>query len=78
MNTSRFLMVLLLAGFCTLPAQPSGNDLFQQALRKERSDGDLKGAIAIYQRVVKQAGSDRKLAARALLRIAHCEERQGS
>jgi Tol biopolymer transport system component len=78
MINSRILALLLLAGVGLCFAQRSGNELFQQALRKERSDGDLKGAIEIYQRVVKNYGSDRKLAARALLRIAQCQERQGS
>ncbi len=50
-------------------------ELFQQALMKERSQGDLKGAIEIYQRIAKD--KDRKLAARALLEMARCQEKQG-
>ena len=78
MTTMRILGAVLLAGVCTLAlAQRSGNDLFQQALMKERSQGDLKGAIDIYQRIVKEFGSDRRLAARALLEMARCQEKQG-
>jgi Tol biopolymer transport system component len=68
--------LLLAAAFCA--AENGGNDLFQQGLRKERSEGNYKAAIEIYRRVVKQYASDRKLAAKALLQIAHCQEREGS
>ena len=79
MKTIRMLTAMLLAGASTLaPAQRSGNDLFQQALMRERSQGDLKGAIEIYQRIVKEFGSDRRLAARALLEMARCQEKQGN
>jgi Tol biopolymer transport system component len=76
MKSKWFLSLLLAAAFCA--AQNGGNDLFQQALRKERSEGDYKAAIEIYRRVLKQYASDRKLAAKALLQIAHCQEREGS
>ena len=72
----RWLLIPLLAGLCG--AQNGGNDLFQQGLRKERSEGNYKGAIEIYRRVLKQYASDRKLAAKALLQIAQCQEREGS
>ncbi len=71
------LTVITLLAAATLAAQ-SGNDLFQQALLKERSQGDLAGAIQIYERVLKQHASDRKLASQSLLQIAHCQERQGN
>jgi Tol biopolymer transport system component len=76
MTSKWFLSLFLAAAICT--AQNGGNDLFQQALRKERSDGDYKAAIEIYRRVLKQYASDRKLAAKSLLQIAHCQEREGS
>ena len=78
MKTIRMFGTLLLAGVCSMAmAQRSGNDLFQQALMKERSQGDLKGAVEIYQRIVKEFASDRRLAARALLEMARCQEKQG-
>jgi Tol biopolymer transport system component len=58
------------------PAQ-SGNELFQKALVKERSEGDLAGAIKLYQTVLQKHGQDRKLAARALLQLGRCYERLG-
>lgn len=76
MTFKHLFIPLLMAGLCL--AQNGGNDLFQQGLRKERSEGDYKGALEIYRRVLKQYASDRKLASRALLEIAHCQERLGS
>lgn len=75
MKLNWILIPLLAASFAL--AQ-SGNDMLQQGLRKERSEGDYKGAIEIYKRILKQYSSDRKLAASALLQIAHCQEREGS
>ena len=75
-------MKLKFAAFALLAAAilaaQSGNDLFQQALLKERSQGDLAGAIQIYERILKQHASDRKLASQALRQIAHCQGRQGN
>jgi Tol biopolymer transport system component len=55
----------------------SGYDLFQKALATERADGNLREAIQMYERVVKQFASDRPLVARALVRIADCQEKLG-
>ena len=55
----------------------SGHELFQKALAAERADGNLREAIQLYERVVKQFASDRALAARALVRIAECYEKLG-
>jgi len=70
------LSLIALAASVTL-AQ-NGQDLFQKALVKERAEGDLEGAIAIYKQAVKQAESDRALAAKALLQIGQCYEKLGS
>jgi Tol biopolymer transport system component len=66
----------MILGAALLGAQ-SGNELFQQALMKERSQGDLAGAIKLYEQIVKQHSKDRQLAARALLQMAGCQERLG-
>ncbi len=55
----------------------SAHDLFQQALVAERSVGDLQKAIDLYGQVVKQAGSDRALAVRALLQMGSAYEKLG-
>ena len=56
---SRWLGTVILA--------QSGNDLFQQALVKERTEGNLPEAIKLYQTIVDKHGSDRKLAAKSLV-----------
>ena len=50
-------------------------ELFQKALVQEQAAGNLKEAIALYQQAAKEAGGDRELAARALMRAAACYEK---
>ena len=71
-----FAIVTLVAAPLALHAQ-SANDLFQKALSKERAEGQLDEAIALYKRIVKEFGSDRPLAAKALLQMGRCYERLG-
>lgn len=54
------------------------HDLFQQALVKERAEGNLEEAIQLYQRVVTEAGNDRELAAKALVQMGRCYEKLGN
>jgi Tol biopolymer transport system component len=56
----------------------TGHDLFQQALVKEQADGDLRGAIDLYERIVRDFDDDAALAARALIQMGQCYERLGS
>ncbi len=70
------LSLIALAASVTL-AQ-NGQDLFQKALVKERAEGNLEEAIAIYKQAVKEAGADRALAARALVQIGQCYEKLGN
>ena len=56
----------------------SGHELFQQALSKERAEGKLQEAIALYQRVVEVAAADHALAAKALLQLGRCYETLGN
>jgi Tol biopolymer transport system component len=58
-------------------AAQSGPDLFQQALVKERTDGNPTEAIALYEKIVHQPGADRKLAAKALYQIGQAYEKLG-
>lgn len=48
---------------------------FKAAQHKEEVEGDLKGAIEDYNRIA--GGSDRSIAAKALLRVADCHRRLG-
>ena len=56
----------------------TGHDLLQQALVRERANGDLRGAIAIYERIVREFRADRPLVANALVQLGSCYERLGS
>jgi len=56
----------------------SGQDLFQQALVKERADGELRQAIALYERIAREFSADRTLTASALVRMGQCYEKLGS
>jgi Tol biopolymer transport system component len=47
------------------------------AQHKATVDGDLKGAIEMYQKIVAGAGANRALAAQALLRMAECHQKLG-
>ncbi len=56
---------------------PSGHAVFEQALAKERVDGNLQEAIRLYERVVAEFASDRALAAQALVQVGLCYEKLG-
>ncbi len=70
-----FLMVVALAG--GVRAQ-NGYELLQQAVSKEQVDGNLKEAIAIYQRIVRDFRTDRALVAKALVQMGRAYEKLGS
>lgn len=72
----RLLLFVLLAAPVIAQAQ-SPQDLYQEALRLEQSQGDLSGAIVLYQRVAADYGGDRGLGALALLKIGQAYEQLG-
>jgi Tol biopolymer transport system component len=57
-------------------AAQNGHDQFQKALAKERGEGNLEEAIALYQKVIDET-KDEALAAQAQLRIGFCYEKLG-
>jgi Skp family chaperone for outer membrane proteins len=57
-------------------ALQNGYDLFQKALAKERGEGNLEEAIALYQKVIDES-KDESLAAKAQFRIGICYEKLG-
>jgi tetratricopeptide (TPR) repeat protein len=69
-------MLFLLCTVAVMVAQ-NGNDLFQQGLAKERADGDLQGAIKIYDRIVREFPSNRPIVAKALVQLGICYEKLG-
>ncbi len=59
------------------PAQ-TAHDLLQQALVKEQAEGDLRGAIALYERIVAEFSTERPVAAKALVQMGLCYEKLGT
>lgn len=51
---------------------------FREAQQKETVQGDLRGAIQLYQEVADAKASSRGLAAQALLRLGRCYEKLGN
>jgi hypothetical protein len=64
-------MLLLVSAAAT--AVQNGNDLYQQGLARETA-GDIKGAIQIFERLVRDFSSNRPLTARALLQLGRWSE----
>jgi len=78
-RASVLAMAVLLCVFSGgVVAGQSGQDLFQQALVKERADGNLQEAITLYRRVVSEFAKDRALSAKALVQIGQCYEKLGA
>ena len=70
------IIAMVLLGAPTVFAQ-NGHDLFQKALQKERAEGNLEAAIALYARIVEEHASDRALVAKALVQMGQDYERLG-
>src|SRR6186713_2960340 len=68
-------MFILLAVTVT-EAMQNGNDLYQQGLARETA-GDIRGAIQIFERIVRDFPSNRSLIARALLQLGHSSDLLG-
>jgi len=70
-------------GVSVIAAQNGGaearqaSSLLQEAIHLDEVVGDLKAAIALYERVADEFAAERSLAARALVRLGQCYERLG-
>jgi Tol biopolymer transport system component len=51
--------------------------MLEAANKRELIDGDLKGAIAQYQKILNTRGISRAVAAKALLHLGQCQEKLG-
>src|SRR5712691_2132864 len=67
----------MLAAALLATAQKTPESMLGAALHQEEVQGDLKGAIAAYQKVVAIRGVSRKTAAEALVRMGQCYEKLG-
>src|SRR6266849_4441415 len=68
---------LMLSAAFLATAQKTPESMLGAALHQEEVQGDLKGAIAAYQKVVSAPGVSRKTAAEALVRMGQCYEKLG-
>jgi Tol biopolymer transport system component len=74
---SGIVVAVLLACLQAAPDDKKADVLLQAAMAKETVQGDLKGAMDLYRKALKEAGANRQLAAKALLHLAQCYEKQG-
>ena len=78
---STFAPILIAVALCTPGVvegdQPEAGVTLRAGIEKESVEGDLRSAIALYERAAREAGSDRALAARALLASADAYRKLG-
>ena len=72
-----FLAGLVSAALANAQKEEPPQLLLEQASKLELVDGDLKGAIAVYQRILGLPGVPRAVTARALLHLGECHEKLG-
>src|SRR5688572_7765640 len=68
--------ILLLLSAALTAAVQNGNDLYQQGLARETA-GDIKGAIQIFERIVRDYSSNRTLTAKALVQLGRWSDLLG-
>jgi tetratricopeptide (TPR) repeat protein len=77
-----FLSALLfVAGLSVAPAAQSNREaeaLLQSAVNKEIIDGDVNGAIKLYQEITAKFSSNNRVAATALVRLGQLYEKTGN
>jgi Tol biopolymer transport system component len=84
MRTHRWIALAMSAALALLlgaeqkdtQKDPRAEAQLQAAINKETVEGDLKGAIDLYQKLAD--GSDHAVAAKALVRLGQCYEKLGS
>ena len=77
----KFFLVIFIVFFIAsskdaLP-QESAEQLYEAALFKKEAEGDLEGAIQLFQKIIAEYPKDRKMSARAQLQIGICYEKLG-
>jgi hypothetical protein len=68
--------LLLLLSAALMRAGQNGKDLYQQGLARETA-GDIKSAVQIFERIVRDASSNRTLAAKALVKLGEWSDLLG-
>jgi len=71
------VMVMSLGIFLGADNQQSAKELYEAALFKKDADGDMLGAIKLFNEIVEQYPNNRNIAAKALLSMGMCYEKLG-
>jgi Tol biopolymer transport system component len=71
----RFGCLILFAALAL--GQDSAVVQWKAAMHKEQVEGDLKGAIEAYRKIIARQGKDRAVVAKAMLQMAQCHEKLG-
>ena len=77
MNRRVMLGVILALGLSISLLSQNAQETYQRALVQEQAAGKLPEAIELYMKAAKDAGKDRTLAAKALIRAAGSQEKLG-
>jgi Tol biopolymer transport system component len=77
MKQFRIIVIALLLASAAPFAQVSAEVALRAAMEKETVDGDLKGAIEAYRKIVDGYPDNRAVRAQALLRMAECYQKSG-
>lgn len=73
----QWMCVIILIALTAPGFSQTSQQLLQKGLLKENSEGDLKAAITIYEKIVKDGDADRSIRAKAQLHIGICYEKLG-
>jgi Tol biopolymer transport system component len=73
-----FWMTTMLAALLMGQTPQEAEKRLQAAIHKETVEGDLRGAVAAYRKVIAGAGPNRAVAAQAQLRLGLCYEKLGA
>ncbi len=72
-----FVIMFFMGGLIEAKSQETAEELFEAALFKKEAEGDLEGAINIFQRIVSNYPGDRKISAKSHLQLGICYEKLG-
>ncbi len=75
---SGFMLVLVMALTGVSAQERTAGALYERAYFLEQAEGDLQGAVELYQRILDEFPEERTFGGRALLRIGLCYERSGA
>ena len=76
-NTLALSLILIIAISSLGLAQSDPSELLQSGIYKEEVEGELEGAIEIYEKIIAEHSQNRSVAAQAQLHIGLCYEKLG-